>query len=94
MRTRLTVAFASLAGLLIGVAPVMAHHSFAAEYRRDQADQAHRDGDEDRVDKSPLLLLHRCKERGIGQNRELGARAGQPQRAPACGLDAQLGEHR
>ena len=32
MRTRLTVAVASLAGLLIGVAPVMAHHSFAAEY--------------------------------------------------------------
>ena len=32
MRTRLTVAVASLAGLLIGAAPVMAHHSFAAEY--------------------------------------------------------------
>ena len=32
MRTRLTVAVASLAGLLIGAVPVMAHHSFAAEY--------------------------------------------------------------
>ena len=30
MRTRLTVAVA--AGLLIGAVPVMAHHSFAAEY--------------------------------------------------------------
>jgi hypothetical protein len=32
MRTRLTVAVAGLAGLLIGAVPVMAHHSFAAEY--------------------------------------------------------------
>jgi hypothetical protein len=32
MRTRLTVAVASLAGLLIGAVPVMSHHSFAAEY--------------------------------------------------------------
>ena len=35
MRTRLTVASAALAGLLIGVVPVVslsAHHSFAAEY--------------------------------------------------------------
>jgi Family of unknown function (DUF6152) len=32
MRTRLTVAVASLAGLLIGAVPVTAHHSFAAEY--------------------------------------------------------------
>ena len=32
MRTRLTVAAAGLAVLLAGVAPVMAHHSFAAEY--------------------------------------------------------------
>ena len=32
MRTRLTVAVASLAGLLMTAAPVAAHHSFAAEY--------------------------------------------------------------
>ena len=32
MRTRLTVAVASLAGLLISAVPVVAHHSFAAEY--------------------------------------------------------------
>ena len=32
MRTRLTVAAASLAVLLGGAGPVMAHHSFAAEY--------------------------------------------------------------
>ena len=32
MRTRLTVAVASLAALLFGAGPVMAHHSFAAEY--------------------------------------------------------------
>ena len=32
MRTRLTVAVASLAALLVGAGPVMAHHSFAAEY--------------------------------------------------------------
>ena len=32
MTTRLTVAAASLAVLLGGVGPVMAHHSFAAEY--------------------------------------------------------------
>ena len=32
MRIWLTVAVASLAGLLIGAVPVMAHHSFAAEY--------------------------------------------------------------
>ncbi len=32
MRTRLTVAAAGLAALLIGAVPVMAHHSFAAEY--------------------------------------------------------------
>jgi hypothetical protein len=32
MRTRLTVAVASLAGLLVTAAPVVAHHSFAAEY--------------------------------------------------------------
>jgi hypothetical protein len=32
MRTRLTVAAASLAGLFFCAAPVMAHHSFAAEY--------------------------------------------------------------
>ena len=32
MRTRLTVAVASLAGLLITAVPVVAHHSFAAEY--------------------------------------------------------------
>ena len=32
MRTRLTVAVASLAGLLITALPVVAHHSFAAEY--------------------------------------------------------------
>jgi len=32
MRTRLTVAVASLAGLLMTAAPVVAHHSFAAEY--------------------------------------------------------------
>jgi len=32
MRTKLTVAVASLAGLLIGAVPVLAHHSFAAEY--------------------------------------------------------------
>ena len=32
MRIRLTVAVASLAGLLMGAVPVMAHHSFAAEY--------------------------------------------------------------
>jgi hypothetical protein len=32
MRTRLTVAVASLAGLLVGAVPVVAHHSFAAEY--------------------------------------------------------------
>ena len=32
MRTRLTVAVASLAGLLVTAVPVLAHHSFAAEY--------------------------------------------------------------
>ncbi len=32
MRTRLTVAVASLAGLLLTAVPVVAHHSFAAEY--------------------------------------------------------------
>ena len=32
MTTRLTIAAASLAVLLAGVGPVMAHHSFAAEY--------------------------------------------------------------
>ena len=32
MRTRLTLALASFAGLLLTVAPVAAHHSFAAEY--------------------------------------------------------------
>lgn len=32
MRTRLTVAVAGLAGLLVGAVPVTAHHSFAAEY--------------------------------------------------------------
>ena len=32
MRTMLTVAVASLAGLLITAVPVVAHHSFAAEY--------------------------------------------------------------
>jgi hypothetical protein len=32
MRTRLTVAVASLAGLLMTAVPVIAHHSFAAEY--------------------------------------------------------------
>jgi hypothetical protein len=32
MRTRLTVAVASLAALLIGAVPARAHHSFAAEY--------------------------------------------------------------
>jgi len=32
MRTRLTVAVASLAGLLVTAVPVVAHHSFAAEY--------------------------------------------------------------
>ena len=32
MRTRLTVAVASLAGLLITAVPLVAHHSFAAEY--------------------------------------------------------------
>ena len=36
MRTRLTVAVASLAGLLVGSVPVMAHHSFAAEYDSSQ----------------------------------------------------------
>jgi hypothetical protein len=36
VRTRLTVAVASLAGLLIGAVPVMAHHSFAAEYDASQ----------------------------------------------------------
>ena len=32
MTTRLTVAVASLAGLLMTAVPVIAHHSFAAEY--------------------------------------------------------------
>src|SRR6195256_5708144 len=32
MRTRLTVAVGSLAGLLITAVPVVAHHAFAAEY--------------------------------------------------------------
>ena len=32
MRTLLIVAVASLAGLLVGAVPVLAHHSFAAEY--------------------------------------------------------------
>ena len=32
MKTRLTVAVASLAGLLMAAVPVVAHHSFAAEY--------------------------------------------------------------
>ena len=32
MRTRLTVTVAGLAGLLMCAVPVMAHHSFAAEY--------------------------------------------------------------
>jgi hypothetical protein len=32
MRTRVTVAVAGLAGLLITAVPVIAHHSFAAEY--------------------------------------------------------------
>jgi hypothetical protein len=32
MRTRLTVAVACLAGLLVIAVPVVAHHSFAAEY--------------------------------------------------------------
>ena len=32
MRARLTVAVASLAGLLVAAVPVTAHHSFAAEY--------------------------------------------------------------
>jgi uncharacterized protein DUF6152 len=32
MRTRSTVVAASLTGLLLGAAPVLAHHSFAAEY--------------------------------------------------------------
>jgi len=36
MRTRLIFAVASVAGLLIGAAPVMAHHSFAAEYDANQ----------------------------------------------------------
>jgi hypothetical protein len=32
MKTRFTVAVASLAGLLLTAVPVVAHHSFAAEY--------------------------------------------------------------
>jgi hypothetical protein len=32
MRTRMTLAVASLAGLLMTASPVVAHHSFAAEY--------------------------------------------------------------
>jgi len=32
MSTRLTVSAATLTGLLIGAVPVLAHHSFAAEY--------------------------------------------------------------
>ena len=32
MKTRVTVAVASLAGLLVTAVPVVAHHSFAAEY--------------------------------------------------------------
>jgi hypothetical protein len=32
MKTRLTVAIAGLAGLLVTAVPVVAHHSFAAEY--------------------------------------------------------------
>jgi len=32
MGTRVTVAVASLAGLLVTTVPVIAHHSFAAEY--------------------------------------------------------------
>ncbi len=32
MRTRLILAVASLAGLLVSAVPAMAHHSFAAEY--------------------------------------------------------------
>ena len=32
MRTRLTAAAATLAGLLVATVPVLAHHSFAAEY--------------------------------------------------------------
>jgi hypothetical protein len=36
VRTRLTVAVASLAGLLVGAVPAIAHHSFAAEYDASQ----------------------------------------------------------
>src|SRR5262245_28545300 len=46
--------------------------------RREQADQADRDRDEDRVDESSLLLLRRRQERGDRQDRQLALELGNP----------------
>jgi hypothetical protein len=76
MRTRLIVAVVSIAGLLAAV-PVVAHHSFAAEYDADK----------------PIKLTGTVTRiEWTNPHRELGFRDGQPQRAPAFGLDAQLAE--
>ena len=93
MRTKMAV-FVAAFGLLVAAAPTRRASRVFRGIRPRQADQGDRGRDESRVDEPAHLVLHRRQGRKDRQGHQLGLGNGQPERADAPRLDAQLAEDR
>ena len=66
--TRISVTSILAAGLLASVTPVVAHHSAAAAYRRDQACRGSGDRHEDPREEPPFVGVPRISRRQRSEN--------------------------